>query len=197
MPAPLRPEAASPVLPVTAETGRTVTSPRRRPDARPWLLLLSAVIVLLDRLTKRYISAHLPTGRHHVVIPRVFAISHVLNTGAAFSFFSDSTSPEHVRWGLIGFSVLAIGIVLAMLWRAGRALSVTGVALALILGGAIGNLHDRVRYGYVIDFLEVHIVHYHWPDFNVADSAIVTGACLLILEIFRPQGRSAVIEAEG
>ncbi len=196
MPAPLRPEAASPVLTPAAATARSVPSPRRHPDARPYLLLLSAVIVVLDRLTKRYISAHLPTGRHHVVIPRVFAISHELNTGAAFSFFSDSTSPEHVRWGLIGFSVLAIGIVLAMLLRAGRALSVTGVALALILGGAIGNLHDRVRYGYVIDFLEVHIVHYHWPDFNVADSAIVTGACLLILEIFRPQGRAAV-EREG
>ena len=189
MPAPLEPETAGPVLPLETQAHQSAARPRRRPDARPYLLLLSAVVVLLDHLTKRYISAHLPTGRHHVVIPRIFAISHVLNTGAAFSFLSDSTSPEHVRWGLIGFSVLAIGIVLALLWRAGRALSVTGVALALILGGAIGNLHDRIRYGYVIDFLEVHIVHYHWPDFNVADSAIVTGACLLILEIFRPQGR--------
>ncbi len=196
MPTPLEPETASPALPLETQTGRSALSSQRRPDARPLLLLLSAMIVALDHLTKRYISAHLPTGRHHVVIPGVFAISHVLNTGAAFSFLSDSTSPEHVRWGLIGFSVLAIGIVLAMLWRAGRALSVTGVALVLILGGAIGNLHDRIRYGYVIDFLEVHIVHYHWPDFNVADSAIVTGACLLILEIFRPQPH-AVIETQG
>jgi len=65
--------------------------------------------------------------------------------------------------------------------------SVMSVALALILGGAIGNLYDRVYLSYVVDFLEVHIVHYHWPDFNVADSAIVVGACLLLLEMLRPQ----------
>ena len=72
-----------------------------------------------------------------------------------------------------------------MLWRTGRTLSPTSVALALILGGALANLYDRVRFHHVVDFLEVHIVHYHWPDFNVADSSIVIGACLLLLEIFR------------
>jgi len=72
----------------------------------------------------------------------------------------------------------------------GRSITLTSVALALILGGALGNLYDRVRFSYVVDFLEVHIVHYHWPDFNVADSAIVVGACLLLLEMLRPQ-RSA------
>ncbi len=74
-----------------------------------------------------------------------------------------------------------------MLWRAGRTLNLTAFALALILGGALGNLYDRIHYHFVIDFLEVTIVHYHWPDFNVADSCIVIGACLLIIEIFRPQ----------
>jgi signal peptidase II len=147
----------------------------RRRDFRPWLLLLSALIILVDHLTKKYVVAHLPAGA-----------THILNTGAAFSVFSDSTSPETVRKGLIAFSIVAVLIVLAMLWRAGRALSLSSVALALILGGAIGNLYDRIRYHFVIDFIEVHIVHYHWPDFNVADSAIVVGACLLILEIFRP-----------
>jgi len=61
------------------------------------------------------------------------------------------------------------------------------VALGMILGGAIGNLYDRVRFSYVVDFIEVKIVHYHWPDFNIADSCIVVGACLLLLEIFRSQ----------
>jgi len=158
----------------------------RRRDFRPWLLLLSALIILVDHLTKKYVVAHLPAGATHTLIPRILRISHVLNTGAAFSVFSDSTSPETVRKGLIAFSIVAVLIVLAMLWRAGRALSLSSVALALILGGAIGNLYDRIRYHFVIDFIEVHIVHYHWPDFNVADSAIVVGACLLILEIFRP-----------
>jgi signal peptidase II len=67
----------------------------------------------------------------------------------------------------------------------------TSVALALILGGALGNLYDRVMYSHVVDFLEVHIVRYHWPDFNVADSCIVIGACLLLLEIFRPHSHKA------
>jgi signal peptidase II len=74
-----------------------------------------------------------------------------------------------------------------MIWRLGRAWSLTGVALGLILGGALGNLYDRAVYHYVVDFLAVKIVHYHWPDFNVADSCIVVGACLLLLEIFRAQ----------
>ncbi len=74
-----------------------------------------------------------------------------------------------------------------MLWRAGRTITPTSIALALILSGALGNLYDRVRYHFVIDFIEVHICHYHWPDFNVADSCIVIGACLLLIEIFRPQ----------
>ena len=111
----------------------------------------------------------------------------MLNTGAAFSAFAETASPLTVRYALIGFSALAILIVGTMLWKAGRAFSLSGLALALILGGAIGNLYDRIWLHYVVDFLEVHIVHYHWPDFNVADSAIVVGACLLILEIFRPQ----------
>ena len=74
-----------------------------------------------------------------------------------------------------------------VLWRVGRTVSVTSIALALILGGAVGNLYDRIKFAYVVDFLEVHIGSYHWPDFNVADSAIVVGACLLLLEMLRPQ----------
>jgi len=77
--------------------------------------------------------------------------------------------------------------VLIALWRTGRTVSLMSVPLALILGGAVGNLYDRIWFKYVVDFLEVHIVHYHWPDFNVADSCIVVGACLLLLELLRPQ----------
>ena len=80
-------------------------------------------------------------------------------------------------------------VVLALLWRMGRRFRRLRLALALILGGAIGNLYDRIRYRYVVDFLEVNIVHYHWPDFNVADSCIVVGACLLLLEMLRPAER--------
>ena len=158
-----------------------------RHDARPWMLLIAAVVILLDRLTKLWVVAHVPHGQFITVIPGVFRLSHVYNLGAAFSMFAESMSPTVVRNALIAFSVVAVIVVLGMIWRVGRAWSVTGVALGLILGGAIGNLYDRIRLRYVVDFLEVRIYHYHWPDFNVADSCIVIGACLLLLEIFRTQ----------
>ena len=152
--------------------------------------LIAIAVVVLDRITKHLVVAHLAAGSTHTVIPGFFRFSHVLNTGAAFSAFADTASPDFVRKGLIVFSVVAVLIVGYMLLRVRKTLSLTAVALALILGGAIGNLYDRVVYHYVIDFLEVHIVHYHWPDFNVADSCIVIGAFLLMIEIFRPQSQS-------
>ena len=153
-----------------------------------WLMLLIAVAVIaLDRWSKMWIVAHIATGHAIVVIPKVFRLTHVLNTGAAFSMFEGANSPLLVRNLLIGFSVAAVMVVLALLWRMGRTVTLTSVALALILGGAIGNLYDRWVFKFVVDFLEVHIWRYHWPDFNVADSAIVVGACLLLLEMLRPQ----------
>jgi signal peptidase II len=154
-------------------------------DSRPWLLVLAAVVIVLDRLSKMWVEAHVMRGHYIDVIPNVFRISHVFNTGAAFSLFAESLSPIMVRNVLIGFSVAAVIVVLGMIWRAGRAWTLTGIALGLILGGAIGNLYDRIKFSYVVDFLEVKIYHYHWPDFNVADSCIVIGAGLLLLEIFR------------
>ncbi|HZY73423.1 MAG TPA: signal peptidase II [Edaphobacter sp.] len=159
---------------------------RNRRDCRILLLLLAALVVVLDRASKVWIVHHINPGYAITVVPGVFRLTHVLNTGAAFSLFENS-SPIAVRNILIAFSIIAVIIVITLLWRAGRALSLTGVALALILGGAIGNLYDRLRFSHVVDFLEVHIVHYHWPDFNIADSCIVIGACLLLIEIFRPQ----------
>jgi len=159
-------------------------------DKRGLILAISALVVILDRITKHIVTVQLPNGQAHTVIPGIFRISDVHNTGAAFSMFAENASPITVRNILIAFSVVAVIILFGMLWRVGRYLSVTSVALALILGGAFGNLYDRIRYHYVIDFLEVHIVHYHWPDFNLADSCIVIGACLLLIEIFRPQPTS-------
>jgi signal peptidase II len=159
-------------------------------DMRWLMLMIAALIVLLDRVTKLWIIAHIQQGHAIVIVPRVFRLTHVVNTGAAFSIFEGASSPALVRNLLIGFSIIAVVVVLALIWKMGQRATLTSVALALILGGAIGNLYDRIRFAYVVDFLEVHIVHYHWPDFNVADSAIVVGACLLLLEMLRPQ-RSA------
>jgi signal peptidase II len=167
------------------------TQPATKPrNQRALMLAISAAVVLLDRLTKRLVVHYLPNGQAHTVIPGIFRITDVHNTGAAFSMFAETASPVTVRNILIAFSVFAVLIIFAMLWRVGRSLSVSAVALALILGGAFGNLYDRILYHYVVDFLEVRIVHYHWPDFNVADSCIVIGACLLMIEIFRPQSET-------
>lgn len=158
-------------------------------DWRWLMVVIAAAIIVLDRVTKLWIVAHIKMGHAIVVIPKVFRLTHVLNTGAAFSMFESSPSPTLVRNLLIGFSLVAVVVVLALLWKMGRSITMTSIALALILGGAIGNLYDRIRLQYVVDFLEVHIFSYHWPDFNVADSAIVVGACLLLLEMIRPQSK--------
>jgi signal peptidase II len=166
------------------------TEPKPKPDARPWLLLIAMVVVLLDRLSKIAVAKHISMGSAKVIIPQVFRITHVLNTGAAFSMFAESASPLAVRIGLIIFSVAAAAAVLFMLVRYGRHWSAASVGFALVLGGAVGNLYDRAVLHYVIDFLEIHIGSYHWPDFNVADSAISVGAVLLLVEMIWPSETS-------
>ena len=150
-----------------------------------WLLLISAVITFLDRLTKTWVTLHIPIGGAIPVIPRVLRITHWTNEGAAFSLFANSASPQAVRWVLICFSLLAALMVLFLLVRLGDRFTFTTVALALVFAGALGNVHDRIAYGSVVDFIEVHIFSYHWPDFNIADSSVVTGACLLLLDSLR------------
>ena len=156
------------------------------PDRRPILFLISVLVIVADRLSKIWIVHHIRPGYSIPVIPGVFRLSHVLNTGAAFSMM-ENWRADYVRIGLVAFSAIAAILVFALLWRVGRSISLTSVALALILGGALGNLYDRVVLHHVVDFLAVKIYHYNWPDFNVADSCIVIGACLLLLEIFQPE----------
>src|SRR3984957_3129104 len=144
--------------------------------------LLAMIVVLLDRWTKRVVAARIPMFTHIQIIPGFFRLTHTENTGAAFSLFADS--PSHWKTGLlIGFSVIAMVIVSVLLWRQRSALTITGIALSLILGGAVGNLWDRVASGRVVDFLLFYVKQYQWPVFNLADSAIVVGAALLVIEI--------------
>ncbi len=163
------------------------------PRRLPWLLLISAVVIFLDRLTKTLVTARVPLGGAIPIIPRVLRITHWTNEGAAFSLFADSASPLAVRWGLTSFSLLVALVVLVILVRLGNRITFTSAALALVFGGALGNVHDRILYGSVIDFIEVHIFTYHWPDFNIADSAIVTGACLLLLDSLLPHHSEPVV----
>ena len=147
--------------------------------------MISVAVFVADRLTKLWILNHIISGQEISIIPGFFHLSHVYNNGAAFSLFSDTPSPDKIRWMLIGFSLVAIAIVLAVFMKAGRRVNGTSIALALILGGAIGNLYDRLAYRYVIDFLAFNIFGYHYPDFNVADSCIVIGAAILLIEALR------------
>jgi len=143
---------------------------------------LAIVVVLLDRWSKHVVSTHIALYAHIQVIPGFFRLTHTENTGAAFSLFADSSSHWKTTL-LIAFSAVAMVIVTGLLWREIRTLTTTGVALSLILGGAIGNLWDRLARGRVVDFLLFYIKQYQWPVFNLADSCIVIGAGLLVLEI--------------
>jgi signal peptidase II len=161
------------------------------PRRLPWLLTISALLLLADRLTKIWVGKHIVLGEAIPIIPHVLRITHWTNEGAAFSLFADSATPNTVRWVLISFSLIAAVVVLVAMVRLGNRITLTTLALALILAGALGNVHDRIAYGSVIDFIEVHIFTYHWPDFNVADSSIVVGACLLMLDSLLPKKHGA------
>jgi signal peptidase II len=107
-------------------------------DWRPWLLGISALVIALDRITKLWVSRHIIEGDAITVIPHVFRISHVENSGAAFSMFTSLPNPERTRWMLTAFSLLAAVVVLVVLFRVGRKFSLTALSMALVLGGALG-----------------------------------------------------------
>lgn len=149
---------------------------------RKYFLLIALLVVAVDRYTKWLISHRLSMHDSIPVIPGFFRIIHTENPGAAFGIFADSPSPWKIAL-LIVFSLVALAIVAMLLWKNSHRLTSTGVGLSLILGGALGNLWDRVVSGHVVDFLLFYVGRYQWPAFNVADSAIVVGACLLVFEI--------------
>jgi signal peptidase II len=155
-------------------------------DSRGVLFLLALVVFLLDRLSKIWVVHHVRYGGGITIIPKVLRLSDVRNNGAAFSLFSNAATPHRVRVGLIIFSVFAIALMLVLIWRGGKRLTLSAIAFALVLGGALGNLYDRAREGEVVDFIEVTIVHYHYPDFNLADSSIVIGGILIFIDSLRP-----------
>jgi signal peptidase II len=149
---------------------------------RKYHFLISLLVIALDRITKVTIARRLTLHSNISVIPGFFSIIHAENPGAAFGIFADSPSEWKVGL-LILFSIIALLIVSALLWKNSHSLTSTGIGLSLILGGAIGNLWDRLVSRHVVDFLLFYIGPHQWPAFNVADSAIVVGAGLLVFEI--------------
>lgn len=155
--------------------------------ARLRWLWLTLGIVVLDRATKAWFEAQTPEGWRHEVIGRLIYLVHSENPGIAFSMFADSSSP----WARIALIAGALLIIAALAW-----LLVTGqggikacAGIALLLGGATGNVTDRILHGGVTDFLEVWIGSYRWPAFNVADSAITIGAILLMVDLIWASGK--------
>ncbi len=151
---------------------------------------LAALVFALDRVTKWVIETYVPSADSYRVIPGFFDIVHSRNRGVAFGLFNDSTS-EWRTLILIVLSGAALALVAAMLWRARRMDKLTVAGLSLILGGAAGNVFDRVVWGQVTDFLEFYVGSFHWPTFNMADSAIVVGSGLLLLAMLKPHREAA------
>jgi signal peptidase II len=159
---------------------------------RKYHFLIALLVLALDRLTKWTIAHRLSLHDSIQVIPGFFRIVHAENPGAAFGIFADAPTQWKVAL-LILLSVIALLIVSALLWKNSHRLTTTGVGLSLILGGAIGNLWDRIVSRHVVDFLLFYVGRCQWPAFNVADSAIVVGAGLLVFEILftKPATRPA------
>jgi signal peptidase II len=150
-------------------------------------LWLSLLALALDQASKLMVASSMTLYQSISIMP-YFNLTYLRNTGAAFSFLSEAGGWQ--RWF---FAVLAIAISAALsIWLARLKSHETllAIALALVLGGAVGNLIDRLAYGYVIDFLDVYYQQWHWPAFNIADSAIVLGVGLMILESFGLGGKT-------
>jgi signal peptidase II len=163
---------------------------------RKYHFLIALTVVVADRASKWLVARSIPLHDSVSVLPGILRLTHVQNSGAAFGLFAESPSEWKVAL-LILFSMLALVVVSALLWKNSHRMTTTGVGLALILGGALGNLWDRLLSGHVVDFFDFYLGSYHWPAFNIADSAIVVGALLLVSEILfahSPTEQNATIE---
>lgn len=141
-------------------------------------LWITAAVVIADQATKYFALKHLM--RSEIAITPFLNFALAFNTGAAFSFLSDAGGWQNLFF--VGVAAVVSIIILFMIRRLGANDLQVAVALMLVLGGAMGNVIDRVRYGYVVDFIDVYYRSWHWPTFNVADSAITIGAILLIMD---------------
>ena len=151
----------------------------------PWLLI-ALIVIVFDQFTKTLILGNFSLGESRFVTS-FFNVVRVHNTGAAFSFLAGASGWQ--RWFFVGLGAVAAVFIVWMLKSHGGQ-RLFGWALALILGGALGNVIDRLLHGYVVDFIQVHHSGWYFPSFNVADSAISVGAVLLIVDELRRVRRS-------
>jgi signal peptidase II len=156
----------------------------------PFLAILVGVVAL-DQVTKWWIRRTLELHEFRPLIEGLLSLSHIRNRGAAFGILQDADLPhQSVIFSVV--SLLALAAIAFYALRLPAEARLPRLALSLVLGGAVGNLVDRIRFGYVVDFIHVYWKHHQWPDFNAADSAITVGVTLLLLDMLRtPEGGSA------
>jgi signal peptidase II len=147
-------------------------------------LLTVVLLVILDQVTKYFIHTDMSLHESIPVIPGFFSITYIRNPGAAFGFLAGA-SPTFRYVFFIGITIAAIGLILHYLQTYAAGDHLLTISLGMILSGAVGNLIDRVRFGEVIDFLDVYLGTAHWPAFNIADSAISVGAFILFIHLIR------------
>jgi signal peptidase II len=158
---------------------------------RGFYLWIAGATVALDQLAKTLVDRYMDLHDSHTLVEGLARFTYVQNRGAAFGILSDADLPyQSVLFSII--SIVALGAIAVYAWKLPITSRLPQAALALIMGGAVGNLLDRMRLGYVIDYVDVYWGRHHWPAFNVADSAISVGVALLVLDILRnPQPESA------
>jgi len=151
-------------------------------------LWISALVLVFDQISKYIANTSMSLYQTIEVMP-YFNFTLAYNYGAAFSFLADAGGWQ--RWFFTGLAAIFSVVIFVWITRLKSSAKLEAISLSLILGGAIGNLIDRLIFGYVIDFLDVYYQSYHWPAFNIADSAICIGAVLLILDSFKKKDESA------
>ncbi len=156
---------------------------------------MAAFVFMLDRVTKLLVESNMTTADSYVLIPGCFNLIYTENRGMVFGLMSEG----EIEWRsffLIGLTALILAFVVAVLWQrspTGMAASrLSRLGLSLVLGGALGNFYDRLVRGAVTDFLDVYVAAYHWPAFNVADSALSVGVCLVLLDLWKSRRKAPV-----
>ena len=159
---------------------------RVRNLSRLFSVLIALLVLIGDQVTKAVVERSISEYMVVPVLPGFFNLTHTKNTGVAFGIFSGSPAP----WKTVLLIVVSAALIVAVasfIWRSRQLHWEASVGLALVLGGALSNLADRIRAGQVVDFLDFYWRGYHWPSFNLADSAIVVGAVFLVIEVIFPE----------
>ncbi|MCA7000395.1 signal peptidase II [Dickeya solani] len=156
-------------------------------------LWLAALVLVVDLVSKQWVMTHFQLGESVPLVP-FFNFTYAHNYGAAFSFLADKGGWQ--RWLFAMIALVIIVALLAMMHRSSASQKLNNIAYSLIIGGAIGNLADRLVHGYVIDFLDFYVGNWHYPTFNLADSAIVIGALLIVLEGFLASPQKKQVEGK-